>query len=181
MTNPETDSGAANAGPRQRLLVVTAQLLESIYDPGAVPVLATLKPADMRSGGARVPGTAYELEAATATRAMRELLALAGGRADALLDQLAQADVAARLAALTGRDPPTLAVLYPFCTPDVAAEGSDSLPTALRRLYLAAERIFTLTQMRRIDALCHEWSQRPQSIDATPVQQYVARWVRNTP
>jgi hypothetical protein len=44
-----------NAAPRQRLLAVTAALLEALYDDAAVPVLATLRPADMRPGGARVP------------------------------------------------------------------------------------------------------------------------------
>jgi hypothetical protein len=175
------NSAEQNAAARQRLLVVTAMMLESLYDRTAVQVLATLKPADMRSGGARVPGTSYELDATVAERAMRELLALAGGHADALLAALARADVAARFAALTGKSPPVLADLYAHCTAEVAAAGSESLPAALRRLYVAAERLFTLTQMRRIDQQCHDWSAQPESLDAMPVQQFVARWVRNTP
>jgi hypothetical protein len=176
-----TEAADIHATPRQRLLVVTAMLLESLYDPAAVQVLRTLKPQDMRSGGARVPGTSYELPAATATRAMQELLALRGGRADALLVALAGADIDARLAALGGRVPPVLASLYPFCTADTAAAGSESLPAALRRLYLAAEKIFTLTHMRRIDKLCFAWSERPASVDEMPVQQFVAGFVRNAP
>jgi hypothetical protein len=35
--------------------------------------------------------------------------------------------------------------------------------------------------MRRIDALCVEWKQHPELLDGTPIQQFVARWVRNTP
>src|SRR5690606_19047045 len=91
-----------NAPLRQRLLAVTAALLESLYDAGAVAVLATLRPTDMRPGGARVPGTSYELEAGNAARAMRELLALRGVQADPLLQALAQADQVARYAVLAG-------------------------------------------------------------------------------
>lgn len=169
-----------NAPPRQRLLVVTAMLLEAMPEPGAVAVLATLKPADMRPGGARVPGTSYELEAAQAVRVMRELLALRGAQADALFAALAAADIAARRALLAGTEPPRLASLYPHCTMEGLA-GSDSFEAALKRLYQAADRIFTLTQMRRIDAQCFEWKERPALLDAVPVQQFVARWVRNTP
>jgi hypothetical protein len=169
-----------NALPRQRLLVVTAMLLEAMPDPGAVAVLATLKPADMRPGGARVPGTSYELEAALAARVMRDLLAIRGGHADALLAALADADVVARRAMLAGTDPPRLASLYPHCTMEGLA-GSESFEGALKRLYQAADRIFTITQMRRIDAQCFEWKERPELLDAVPVQQFVARWVRNTP
>jgi 2-methylcitrate dehydratase len=171
----------ANAAARQRLLVVTGMLLEAIYEPSAATVLATLKPADMRPGGARVPGTSYELEPAQATRVMCELLASRGVKAETLLAALAEADIAARLAALTGKEPPQLAALYPYCTAKTAAEGSESLESALKRLYVAANRIFTVTQMRRIDELCFQWKQQPELLDATPVQQFVARWVRNTP
>jgi hypothetical protein len=164
---------------RQRLLVVTGMLLEALYEPAAVPVLATLKPADMRPGGARVPGTSYELEAPQATRVMRELLAQRNGRADALLAALAEADITARRAVLAGQEPPLLADLYRYCTADIAAAGAEALEPALKRLYVAADRLFTLTQMRRIDALCFEWKEHPEVLDATPVQQYVARWVRN--
>lgn len=166
---------------RQRLLVVTGMLLEALYEPSVVPVLATLKPADMRPGGARVPGTSYELEAARATQIMRELLALRGGKADALLVALAEADIAARHAVLAGKEPPRLADLYRYCTADMAAPGSEALEPALKRLYVAAGRIFTLTQLRRIDALCFEWKNHPEVLDATPVQQFIARWVRNAP
>jgi 2-methylcitrate dehydratase len=171
----------ASAAARQRLLVVTGMLLEALYEQTAEAVLATLKPADMRPGGARVPGTSYELEPQQATRVMCELLALRGGKADTLVAALAEADVAARFAVLTGKEPPQLAALYPYCTARTAAEGSESLETALKRLYVAANRIFTITQMRRIDELCFQWKKQPELLDAMPVQQFVARWVRNTP
>jgi hypothetical protein len=168
-----------NAMPRRHLLDVTAMLLEAMPETGAVAVLATLKPADMRPGGARVPGTSYELDAAQATRVMRELLAVRGARADALLAALAEADIAARRAMLAGTEPPRLASLYPHCQVD--GVGEQSFEAALKRLYQAADRIFTLTQMRRIDAQCFEWKERPELLDVVPVQQFVARWVRNTP
>lgn len=170
-----------NAAARQRLLVVTGTLLEALHDPAAVPVLATLKPADMRPGGARVPGTSYELDAPQATRVMRELLALRGARADTLLAAMAEADIAARHAVLAGKTPPRLDALYPYCTGDSVAAGAESFEAALKHLYVAADRIFTLTQMRRIDAQCFEWQQQPELLDAVPVQQFIARWVRNTP
>jgi hypothetical protein len=169
------------ASARQRVLAVTGALLETFYEPTAAQVLATVKPADMRPGGARVPGTSYELETQQAARVMRDLLALRGVRADGLVTALAEADAAARHAALAGKEPPRVAALYPYCTADTAVPGSESLEASLKRLYVAAHRIFTLTQMRRIDALCVEWKQQPELLDGTPVQQFVARWVRNTP
>jgi ATP phosphoribosyltransferase regulatory subunit HisZ len=169
------------AAARQRLLVIVAMMLEALYDASVVKVLATLKPSDMRPGGARVPGTSYELPAATATRAMQQLLALRGGRADALLAALADADIEARLASLSGRAPPALGSLYGHCSADIAQSGSESLEGAMRRLYLAAEQIFTLTHMRRINELFHAWSAQPAEIDATPVQVFVARFIRNAP
>jgi hypothetical protein len=175
MMNPEQTALA-----RQRLLVTVAMMLEALYEQTAVQVLATLRPADMRPGGARVPGTSYELAAATATRAMQQLLALAGGRADALLAALAEADIEARMASLAGRAPPEVASLYAHCA-DIAAAGSETLESAMRRLYLAAERIFTLTHMRRIDEQFHQWSADPAGIDRTPVQRFVARFIRNAP
>jgi hypothetical protein len=170
-----------HAATRPRLLAVSAALLEALYDPGAVPVLATLKPADMRPGGARVPGTSYELEPANAARAMRELLALRGVQANALLEALAQADQVARYAVLAGEPPPTLALLYPHCTRDISAAGSLSLAAALKALLTAAERIFTPTQSRRIAGLCQLVREEPARLDSIPVQQYVAGFVRNSP
>jgi len=182
MTNPETTAMDAErvAAARPRLLATVAMLLEALYEPTAVQVLSTLGPRDMRPGGARVPGTSYELSAALATRAMQELLALAGGRADALLAALAAADIEARLAALTGHTPPALASLYPHCA-DIAIAGSESLQAAMQRLHSAAEKIFTLTHMRRINAQFNQWIADPASIDAMPVQAFVARFIRNSP
>jgi hypothetical protein len=165
---------------RQRLLVTLAMMLEALYEQTAVQVLATLKPSHMRPGGARVPGTSYELPADTAARAMQQLLALAGGRADALLAALAEADMEARMASLAGRAPPELGTLYRHCA-EIAAAGSETLEGAMRRLYLAAERIFTLTHMRRIDEQFHKWSADPAGIDRMPVQMFVARFIRNAP
>lgn len=169
------------APARQRLLVVMAMMLESLYDDTAVQVLSTLKPADMRPGGARVPGTSYELPAATATRAMQQLLALRGGRADALLAALADADIEARMASLSGRPPPMLHHLYLHCSADFVASGTETLVDAMQRLYFAAEKIFTLTHMRRIDEQFHQWSADPLALDHMPVQQFVARFIRNSP
>lgn len=174
----KTEAGVA---ARQRLLVVTGMLLEALHEPAAAKVLATMKPADMRPGGARVPGTSYELEPQQATRVMAALLAQRNGKADTLLAALAEADVAARMALLSGKRPPRLAALYPYCTPKTAAEGSESLEAALKRLYVAAQKLFSLTQMRRIDELCCQWKEQPELLDEMPVQQFVARWVRNTP
>jgi hypothetical protein len=170
-----------NAAARQRLLVVVAMLLETLFERSAVQVLSTLKPADMRSGGARIPGTSYELPAATAARAMQQLLALRGGHAAALFSALAEADMEARFAALTGKTPPAVGSLYMHCTADIAASGSESIRDALIRLYDAAGKLFTLTQMRRIDELLFSWGQNPAEIDAMPIQKFVAQFVRNSP
>jgi hypothetical protein len=165
---------------RQRLLVTVAMMLETLYDEKAVQVLATLRPAHMRPGGARVPGTSYELPADTATRAMQQLVALAGGRADALLAALAEADIEARMASLSGNAPPELGSLYGHCA-GIVATGAESLESAMQRLYVAAEKIFTLTHMRRIDDQFHKWTAEPHGIDRMPVQMFVARFIRNAP
>lgn len=170
-----------NAPLRQRLLAVSAAMLDALFDAEAVPVLATLRPADMRPGGARVPGTSYELEVDNAARAMRALLALRGARADALLQALAQADQVARYAVLAGQAPPTLATLYQHCTRDIALPASASLEAALAALDAAAAKLLTPGQARRITALCDRVRALPASLDAMPVQQYVAGFVRNTP
>jgi len=173
---------AASAAARQRLIVVLAAMLEGLYDNAAVKVLETLKPTDMRSGGARVPGTSYELPPRTAARAMQQLLAIRGvATAGALVEALADADVAARLAVITGKPPPVMSELYPLCTPELSIEGSDSLKASLLRLYVVCEKIFTLTHMRRIDELLFEWGQAPQQLDAMPVQKFIAQFVRNAP
>ena len=176
-----SDHADSNAAARQRLLVMMAVLFEALHESSAVQVLRTLRPHDMRSGGARVPGTSYELEVSRAAEVMRALLALQGYGADALVAALAEADIVARLAALTGQAPPQVANLYAHCTRDLDAQGSESLAAALRRMYLAAQSIFTLTHMRRINKQCFDWSANPQALDQMPVQQFVASFIRNTP
>lgn len=172
----------ADAAARQRLLVVIAALLEGLYDAAAVKVLQTLKPADMRSGGARIVGTSYELPARTAARAMQQLLAIRNvNAAGPLLEALADADVVARLAMITGQQPPVMGSLYPLCTAELSLAGSDSLRGSLLRLYVVCEKVFTLTHMRRIDALLYDWGQSPQLVDAMPVQKFIAQFVRNAP
>lgn len=167
---------------RQRLVTLLAALLEGLYDDAAVKVLETLKPTDMRSGGARIPGTSYELPPRTAARAMQQLLAIRGvNEGQAFADALADADVAARAAALSGQQPPVVGSLYPLCTPALALQGSESLRAALLRLYTVCEKMFTLTHMRRIDEMLVEWGQSPQLIDAMAVQKFVAQFVRNAP
>jgi hypothetical protein len=170
-----------NAPLRPRLLAVSAALLEALYDPGAVAVLATLGPADMRAGGARIPGTSYEVEPATAARVMRALLALRGVQADDLVAALAQADQVARYAVLAGQPPPTLAALYAHCTRDLAIAGGGGMEAALKALLAAAEKIFTPTQSRRIAMLCQLLREEPARLDTLPVQQFVAGLVRNSP
>lgn len=170
-----------HAAPRQRLLAVIAALLDGLFDARAVEVLSTLRPADMRPGGARVPGTSYELDAPQAARAMQGLLALRQVRADALAEALAQADQLARYAMLAGQPPPALSTLYAHCTRDIGAPGSDSLDGALQALQDAAARLFPPTQARRIATLSEQWRQLPTRLDATPVQQFVAAFVRNAP
>jgi hypothetical protein len=163
--------------PRQRLLVVLATLLESLHEPTAVPVLATLSPGAIRSGGARIPGTSYELAAEQAIEAMDRLLAMRGPVPPKLLEALAHSDIDARFAAITGREPPRVNSLYQYCTAEVAA--GESLPQVLLRLLDAVEAMFTPQQARRLDHLLYEWGQSPQELDSMPIQQFVAQFVRN--
>ncbi|MFO1505233.1 MAG: hypothetical protein U1F39_15705 [Steroidobacteraceae bacterium] len=177
-----SNAADVDSGARQRLLVVLAAMLEGLYDDAAVKVLATLKPSDMRSGGARIPGTSYELPPRTAARAMQQLLAIRGvAAANSLTEALADADVAARQAALTGKPPPVVGTLFALCGADLALDGSDSLRSALLRLYTVCEKLFTLTHMRRIDELLFEWGQSPRQLDSMPVQKFIAQFVRNAP
>lgn len=166
---------------RSRLLGVMAALLEALYPPSAVEVLRTLRPADMRPGGARVPGTSYELPVTTAARVMQKLAALRDVTADRLLAQLAVADEVARLAAITGKPPPTVSTLYPHSIAGVTGVADASLVESLQRLNRACDALFTLTHMRRIDQQCATWADDPATLDAMPVQQFVARFVRNAP
>jgi hypothetical protein len=101
--------------------------------------------------------------------------------ANALTEALADADVAARHAALTGKPPPTMGGLYPLCTQELALEGSDSLRASLLRLYVVCEKMFTLTHMRRIDEMLYEWGQSPEKVDDMAVQKFIAQFVRNAP
>ncbi len=178
----EIVADVAQAAARQRLLVVLAPLLEALYDDKAVQVLATLNPSDMRSGGARIPGTSYELPPRTAGSAMQQLVELRGClAAGPLLHALADADVAAREAVLVGKLPPQMISLYPLCTPALALPGSESIRAALLRLYQICEQFFTLTHMRRLDELLYDWGQAPHQIDDMPVQRFIAQFVRNAP
>jgi hypothetical protein len=169
-----------NADPviaRQRLLVVMSTLLESLHEPAAVPVLATLKPGYMQSGGARIPGTSYELSVERAAEAMEKLLALRGAVPPGLCLAFAQADMDARFAALTGKDPPRVSSLYPYCTNVV--DAGQSFPLVLLRVFDAVEALFTPQQARRLDHLLYSWGQAPLELDEMPVQQFVAQFVRN--
>jgi len=163
--------------PRQRLLNVLSTLLESLHEPTAVPVLRTLRPGAIRAGGARIPGTSYELDPEQAATAMQQLLAIRGAFPPGLPPALAQADMDARFAALTGKDPPRLSSLYAQCTAEV--DAGESLPMVLLRLLNAVEALFTPQQARRLDHLMYSWGQKPQELDDMPVQQFVAQFVRN--
>jgi hypothetical protein len=169
-----------NADPavaRQRLLVVMSTLLESLHEPAAVTVLATLKPDYMQSGGARIPGTSYELSTERAAEAMQKLLELRGAVPPGLCAAFAQADMDARYAALAGKEPPRVGSLYGFCTNVV--DAGQSFPLVLLRLLDAVEAMFTPQQVRRLDDLLYSWGQAPLALDDMPVQQFVAQFVRN--
>jgi hypothetical protein len=169
-----------NADPavaRQRLLVVMSTLLESLHEPAAVTVLATLKPDYMQSGGARIPGTSYELSTERAAEAMQKLLELRGAVPPGLCAAFAQADMDARYAALAGKEPPRVGSLYAFCTNVV--DAGQSFPLVLLRLLDAVEAMFTPLQVRRLDELLYSWGQAPLELDDMPVQQFVAQFVRN--
>jgi hypothetical protein len=171
------ETTADPAVARQRLLVVMCTLLESLHEPTAVPVLATLKPGYMQSGGARIPGTSYELSAERAAEAMEKLLLLRGPVPAGFSAAFAQADMDARYAALAGKEPPRVSSLYPYCTNVVDAGGP--FPLVLVRLLDAVEAIFTPQQARRLDNLLYTWGQAPLELDEMPVQQFVAQFVRN--
>jgi hypothetical protein len=171
---------SVNADPviaRQRLLVLMSTLLESLHEPAAVAVLATLKPGYMQSGGARIPGTSYELSVERAAEAMQALLALRGAVPPGFCAAFAQADLDARYAALAGRNPPRVSSLYSYCTRDV--DAGQSFPRVLLRLLDAVEAMFTPQQARRLDDLLYSWGQAPLELDEMPVQQFVAQFVRN--
>jgi hypothetical protein len=175
MQTPE----ASIENQRTCLVLALASLLEALRETEAVTELAGLKPSGMLPGGARVPGTSYELPTDVAAQLMARLTMRRGEAPVVLLQALARADAQARHAVLTGAVPPLVRSLYPDCPP-VASTGTD-FDSALHRLMNAADALFTPTQALRLDELLAGWEEAPDTLDEMPVQRFVSQFIRNAP
>jgi hypothetical protein len=167
------------ASQRVCLLLSLASLLEALREDAAVKELAGLKPGNMLPGGARVPGTSYELPTDVAALLMARLTMSRGEAPLAVLQALARADAEARHALLTGIAPPPVSSLYMHCPQ--GPQGGMDFNAALRRLMKAAEALFTPTQALRLDELLASWEDEPATLDEMPVQRFVAQFIRNAP
>ena len=174
---PTPESSLSNA--RSCVVVSLAALLEALRETAAIKELSGLKPSGMLPGGARVPGTSYELPTDVAAQLMARLTVGRGEAPLALLQALARADAEARQAVLTGAAPPLIGSLYVHCAGSPA--GAVPFETALQRLMSAADALFTPTQAQRLDDLLADWEEAPALLDALPVQRFVAQFVRNAP
>lgn len=166
---------------RAALLHAVAALLEALQRDDAVAVLRGLSPRDMQPGGARVPGTSYELAPALAAQVMVRLAALAGTAAPTLFAALAQGDAAARQALVRGSAPPVVASLYPHCAGVAQPPLAAGFEGGVQRLAEAVQACFTPSHARRLRVLLGQWQDQPQGLDELPLQRFVAQFVRNAP
>ncbi|MGC4027278.1 MAG: hypothetical protein QM696_00190 [Steroidobacteraceae bacterium] len=172
-----TDAATARAV----LLHTVSALLEALQRDEAVRELRQLSPRDMLPGGARVVGTSYELPVAAAARLMTGLAGLVGPAPQPLLEALAAGDAEARQAVIKGTPPPPVAALYAHCSdvpmPPLAADFAG----ALRRLADVVETSYPPARIRKLFELIDEWYGQPETLDAMPLQRFVAQFVRNAP
>jgi hypothetical protein len=104
---------AGDAAPRRWFLGALARLLAALRDPQLAALAAPGVPGATLPLGARVPGTSYELEPASAAASLGALLYDdAPGPIDAVAPALAVADWAARRAHYAGCTPPRVAALH---------------------------------------------------------------------
>lgn len=173
---PEAQQG------RVALLHAVAALLEALQRDEAVAVLRGLSPRDMLPGGARVPGTSYELDPAHAAGVMGQLWSLVeAAPAPLLLAALAEADAAARRALVKGTPPPSVASLYPHSAGMALPALAQGLEGAVQRLSEAVQGSFTPAHARRTGASLAAWLATPQVLDELALQRFVAHFVRNAP
>lgn len=150
-------------------------MLQALQQPDLAARLGPATPGGTCPGGARVPGTSWELDPTQAAANMALLLQQAdipSRAADAVCRILAQADRCARQAILAGTPPPTmrelLADLGEACDPvDVAADF-----TAYAEVVSA---LYPPKQQPTLRGLFAD----PSALDAMPVQAFMAALVRN--
>lgn len=169
------------AKARAVVLHTVAALLEALQREEAVRELRQLSPRSMLPGGARVVGTSYELPVPAAAKLMTGLAGLVGVAPQPLLEALAAGDAEARMAVIKGAPPPQIATLYPHCAdvpmPPLAADFGG----AMRRLADVVETSFPPARIRKLFELFNEWYEQPETLDALPLQRFVAQFVRNAP
>jgi hypothetical protein len=166
---------------RCAVLDAVAAVLGSLRLMSAARMLACLPSAAMQPGGARIPGTSYELEPAQAAAVMIDLIGETGARFAPLLRALAAGDVAARSAILRGAPSPTVASLYPHAADISPSSPEDEMQTACERLTRAIEALWEARQARALLERVNRWAANPADFDHLPLQYFIAQFVRNAP
>jgi hypothetical protein len=159
---------------REELRDALTAAFVALQDPLFVQALGPSTQGGSLPGGARVPGTSFELPLAEAASRLQLLLGAAG-------PLLAAADFKARQAILEGAVPPAMHELFAEMAslrgagrlqdaeaPLDAAEGAARFRAAVAALYPPK-------QQPRVQGLFDD----PDALDAMPVQAFMAALVRN--
>ena len=184
MSNPLS---ALTGEPASSSLAVLAAALAALLAAVNSTVGTTL-PERMRGrsqpGGARIPGTSFELAPSIAAQAMTELLQGYGDAtfAQRFAERLAQKDAASRVATGFGETGPLMAEVLAVCGTGFAmsADATRSavlvLPhdVALTALTTSLATQFRPEEAKRVLA-CFE---NPQALSAMPVRDFIALLVR---
>lgn len=165
---------------RSAVLDAVATVMLSLREHRSAEVLARIPPTAMLPGGARVVGTSYELDPAMAAAVMTSIVGEEGAQFGRLLRALAKGDADARMAVLKGAPPPTVAALYPHCEGIPLPPGGRP-EQAYGRLANAIEGMWGPRHVQSLLELIDRWLAAPAELDGTPVQRFVAQFVRNAP
>ncbi len=115
-----------------------------------------------------------------AAEAMEQLLALRGaGSAGLLRGACAQADMDARYAALTGKEPPRVGSLYPLLHGERGRCGRVPIRWCCCACSMRSKPCSRRNRHGGWIDLLYSWGQAPLELDEMPVQQFVAQFVRN--
>jgi hypothetical protein len=169
-----TASAAQAAAARQALMASLAGLFTALQDPGFARQLGPAVQGGSLPGGARVPGTSFELEPAAVAQRLAALLGDAAGI-------LAHADFSARRAVLEGRTPPSMREVFEALQSAPGTvdrhEGELAVPPSelAARYHASVAALYPPKQQARVQGLFAD----PEALDAMPVQVFMAALVRN--
>ena len=166
-------TGEPTSGSLAVLAAALAALLAAV-NPAASAALPERVRGHSEPGGARIPGTSFELTPAAAAAAMAALLQGYGDAAfvQRFAETLAHKDAASRVAPGYGQDGPLMAEVLAVCMPPSVAAPDDVAP--LVALASALQFQFRPEEAQRVLA-CFENS---DAFAAMPVRDFIALLVR---